>query len=155
VSNLCPHPCTTAPSPCSQSGKRDDDELTETTPGRRWEACEAGYPQGAYPIPQHPPLTMGTTATRDSGKAQASCPRAAARGSQVHTANTTLTRTTRHPPPRRRATACRVDDRRFGHNEGLERQAPTYRRRQRCGNRPWPCRPQHQPAPPTTASSCS
>jgi hypothetical protein len=75
----------------------------------------------------HVTLTTQPQGTTDGAKVPAPRPLAAACGLQVHTATTihthpTLTWMTQHLPPRRRATACQVDNRCFGHNKGLERQ---------------------------------
>ena len=120
---------------CEPPARRADnginDELTEMTPGRGGRPVNRGARKACTQSlnTHHVILTThawGMMAATDGAKKTAPRPRAAARGSRVHTANTVhthpaLTWTTRHLLPRRRATARRVDDGRFGH-EGLEQQ---------------------------------
>ena len=112
---------------------------------------------------RHVTLTTHPQATTEGAKAPAPCPRAAARGSRVHTANTIHT----HPTlARMTGTLATI--------RALNNRAPTYQNGGRQNDKPvrpptpppaydaandeatapGPA-PQHQPAPPTTASNCS
>ena len=119
---------------------------------------------------------QGTTATADGAKAPAPCPWAAAHGLWVHTVNTIHTHpmlmsncslggwqvlwpwgpwTTGYPPTNMVLPTPTPEQGKTRQQASMSTDTASIWHCQQFSNCPQPCRPQYEPAPPTTASNCS